>query len=151
MVIDCEKKLNEKQAKELKSSLNYMIDNLLQQKGERFSFSIQFDNGSVFAVGRLNKKNYIVLQDVYGDIQHKISLQEALNINKYALDIQNKLAEITINPEYEFKGFITEQYVDKLLPIFAEKEIKLRAKNIPVYVNIENVLKEKIIEDEFER
>lgn len=151
MVIDCEKKLNEKQAKELKSSLNYMIDNLLQQKGERFSFSIQFDNGSVFAVGRLNKKNYIVLQDVYGDIQYKISLQEALNINKYALDIQNKLTEITINPEYKFKGFITEQYVDKLLPIFAEKEIKLRAKNIPVYVNIENVLKEKIIEDEFER
>ena len=48
MVIDCEKKLNEKQAKELKSSLNYMIDNLLQQKGERFSFSIQFDNGSVY-------------------------------------------------------------------------------------------------------
>ena len=61
MIIDCENKLTDKQIKELKTSLNLMINNIVkylkkrQNNVDKTVFNIVFNNGDKFSIICLNK------------------------------------------------------------------------------------------------
>lgn len=100
MKIDCENKLSEKKAKELSTSLNYLVNNiinvLLKKNVERGSFKIKFDNDSVFSIITFKEKVFVSYVDKYQKKKEMLSLQDALNINKYARDIEYHLLQIYI-------------------------------------------------------
>ena len=63
MIIDCENKLTDKQIKELKTSLNLMINNIVkylkkrQNNVDKTVFNIVFNNGDKFSIICSSSKN----------------------------------------------------------------------------------------------
>lgn len=152
MVIDCEEKLNEKQAKELLTSFNNLIrniaDTLRQSPASIKTFFILFDNKNEFNITIYNNYAYMEYIDIYGNTKEELSLQEVLNINKYSKDIENKLEQIKETGSFQLEAYFTEQDVNKMIPIFAENNVKLRCfKNEEEYIKGNNVLDS---DDEFE-
>lgn len=116
-------------------------------------FKISFDNGSTLqAMAFTTKGNQyfnIEFLDRNGMPCEEISLQEALNLNKYALDIKSRLNSISKSSNFTFHAFFTEQSIKKKIPIYAEynKEERnmtnktqhsaMRSKNIGRYKEID--------------
>ena len=155
MIIDCEYKLTEIQAKELKTSLNYLVNNILSflKKKEynyyKNKFSIIFNNKNVFSI-ILIKNEFVQLSyiNIYGEDNESISLQDALNINKYALDIENHILYDNLD---SFEAYYTEQNIDKIIPIFTERNKKLRIiinnnDNKKNYIDIKNTIEDFMAE-----
>ena len=129
--IDMEGRLGEKRAKELVSSLEYMLNSVAQVLKERAtqtndvcSFKISFDNGkSLQMMAFSNKENtYLNMEffDEYCIPREEISLQEALNLNKYALDIKTRLDSIARSENFTLSAYYTEQSIERKFPIYAE-------------------------------
>lgn len=149
MKIDCENKLSEKKAKELSTSLNYLVNNiidvLLKKNVEKGSFKIKFDNDSVFSIITFKEKVFVSYVDKYQKKKEMLSLQDALNINKYARDIEYQLLQIDNN--HVIKAFYTEQNIEKLIAIFAEKEPLLRQLDKEYHFSIKNTKTENYYKD----
>lgn len=156
MIIDCENKLTDKQVRELKTSVNLMINNIIrylnqkQNNMDRTVFSITFDNGDKFLIiclkNHFNKVSYI---NKYGEEQDTIPLQSALNINKYAKDIENSIKIHRNN--LSFTAYYTEQPIDKIIPLYAKDNISLRKelyyKNYCQYIDVINSRKDIILDE----
>lgn len=145
MIIDCENKLTDKQIKELKTSLNLMINNIVkylkkkQNNVDKTVFNIVFNNGDKFSIICLNKYfNKVSYINKYGEEQDIIPLQSALNINKYVKDIENNIKIHRNN--LSFIAYYTEQPIDKIIPLYAKDNTSLRKelyyKNYCQYVDI---------------
>jgi hypothetical protein len=133
--IDFEHKLSEKNAKVLKTSLNLLIDkvgeklkNCLTSNNDMCKFSIDFNNKESFIirvyVDQKDNDN-ILIQCAYFDAYNKrlntISLNQALNINKYVANIQNQLNYI--KDDTSFQGCFTQVSLSQTIAIFAEHNI----------------------------
>lgn len=156
MKIDIENKLNEKQTKELLTSIKRLFyttirifSNNLNNKQEK-ELSVEFDNGDAFIINLAKENdNNIILKcgfyDCYGEIIEKIPLQHILNLNKYSLEIKQQL-ENGIN-NINLQAYYTEQKLSNF-PIFDSKNKKLEQQNIDytdkVDIDIENVLDEEL-------
>ena len=116
MQIDFQNELGEKTAKLLISSLNNMVSQVIKNLDNYNMFDIVFDNEERFSIN----KNGIMYFDSLGYEADIISLNTALNINKYVLDIQNKIKNIDKNNS--LIGCYTEQDLAKRIPIYGEHE-----------------------------
>lgn len=119
MQIDFENKLGEKKSKLLLTSLNNMISQIISKVSkmeENNFFQINFDNGDMFYIGN-NNISYV---NIIGQELDIISLNTALNINKYVLDIQFKIKNIDKNNS--LIGCYTEQDLTKRIPVYGEHE-----------------------------
>ena len=108
LTIDTQNMLDEKRAKELKTSLNEFIatiikafnDKILQSDIDKieYSFKLEFDNENLFYITSLKNNNSIISEygyiDRYGNYKDTLTLQEALNINKYIKDIEFNIKKI---------------------------------------------------------
>jgi hypothetical protein len=141
MEINCGEKLSEKQAKELKVSLNYLIDNIIkclkENPKKRGIFRLTFDNEAIFQVEVTPKGVFVEYDNKYHEKVEELSLQEALNINKYARDIEVMLSKA--KESYEIAGYFTEQNPFKMICIFGEKDPMLRYQQGEGYVKVFNI------------
>lgn len=135
MKIDIGDKLDEKQSKELISSIKRLIaytyhifEKTVKEDKESKSLTIEFDNGDIFLINTtLNNNKYINTYNYYDNCDNKkkeIPLQSALNINKYCRDIEIKLKN---NSNVIIEGYFTEQKLGKF-PIFKLEDVGLEQK-----------------------
>ena len=143
MIIDCENKLTDKQIKELKTSLNLMINNIVkylkkrQNNVDKTVFNIVFNNGDKFSIICLNKYfNKVSYINKYGEEQDIIPLQSALNI---VFEFILAISEI-LSANLSFTAYYTEQPIDKIIPLYAKDNTSLRKelyyKNYCQYIDI---------------
>jgi len=158
--INMEGRLGEKRAKELITSLEYMLNSVAQvlkdkasQTNELCTFKISYDNGSSLQMMAFTSKGntYFNMEfsDEHGLPREEICLQEALNLNKYALDIRTQLDSISKSADFTFHAFFTEQSIKRKIPIYAEhnkaernmtnktQHSSMRSKNIGRYEEID--------------
>ncbi len=140
IVIDIEHKLDEKKSKELLYSINQMItytfktlhEKALQEKlfDDFLGLKLHFDNKNEFYISTIcNGKSFnddFGYLDKRGQYKDSLTLQEALNINKYALDIEFKLKQSLDQPQTVIDTYYTEQNIDARLPIFNEDDVRAR-------------------------
>ena len=104
ITIDVNGELSAFRARELKESLNYFVK------------SVENELVSFVKNGNENRKEGIV---------KKISLQDALNLNKYALDFEQLVKHGDVNG-HTFRGYYTEQDPQRKLPIYSEADTQER-------------------------
>ena len=135
--IDVENLLSAKQAKELSVSLNLFVNatkkQLIQKcKGEFLysQFKVEYDNGDVFRIfaqtDTIGKtQSFVEYEKRTGELMQVISLQDALNINKYVRDFEQIVKHRDINDNV-FRGYYTEQSIDKKIAIYNESDAQQR-------------------------
>ncbi len=140
LTIDVEHLLDEKRSKELIYSLNELIRTVIKRytdkingdkdKHGRYRLELKFDNGNTFYISALftpkeikTDYGYITQFEGYKDC---LSLQEALNINKYALNIEFRLNQFLNQPRATIEAYYTEQNIGARLPIFNEDDTRAR-------------------------
>lgn len=118
--------LTDQQASELKNSLNYMLNAIknglfeqARKTKESIRFKIQFDNDSYFEFLKdpNMKQMYLIYSNKDGIVTNTLSLQEALNLNKYTLNIQARLKANNFEP---LEAYFTEQSINKFIAIYDE-------------------------------
>lgn len=160
MIISAGGLLNEKQAKELKTSLTNMLKDFsrtlsssLTVKKANAQISITFDNHKslIIRVARTGPNSIISdmqLMDKYGDLHSEMTLQDALNILKYTRNyeymIQSFYKYKSINKTFpnNLIGCYTYQPLHKAIPIYNEmypqnrilSNYKTSIKSIPVRI-----------------
>ena len=150
--------LEEKRAKELQFSLNELINTILNtfkkqlEKSydkKEYIFELEFDNNSSFYITSLYNGNEIIQDygyiDRFGINKDVLELQEALNINKYALEIEKITESFISQNSIKFEGIFLMQNIDRKLPIFHERDVHSRYENIKNteflrYVSVYNIL-----------
>jgi hypothetical protein len=148
LTINFENKLSEKNAKLLSSSINQMISAISEELKQQIDdisttneFIIHFDNGNTFRITVFIQDEFIYssckYENNYGERQETISLQDALNINKYARDIEILLSKL--QPNYTFEAYYTEQPLNRLLPVFREREKLTIQKTDYSNINVTNI------------
>lgn len=135
--IDIDEELSAKQAKELSVSLNLFIKStekiLLSEcyKNKGLAqFKIEFDNGNKFRIiaqidswGKI--QTYVEYENRRGQLLSEISLQDALNINKYVREFEMMIKHNDINNQ-TFRGYYTEQDINKKIAIYNKNDVKQR-------------------------
>lgn len=145
--IDFENKFGEKQAKDLTTSFIRMLSDvsnkleiLCENNKKDYYFTISFDNNSSLTILTYIDNNKIKTEinytDCYANKLEMITLQDALNINKYVLEIQGLIKKNFNNENYNFKAFYTEQPIDKIFPMYKEKEIGLECN---IFIKSKNI------------
>lgn len=149
--INIENKLNEKRSKELKYSINEMINTVINKfykkicsekiDNSSYHFEMEFDNNNSFYIDLIYTNKELIVDygyiDYKGEHKNVISLQEALNINKYSKDIEYNLDKFLQNNEHRFYGCFTTQNIDTKIPIFNENDAKNRKNNEQRYNCVE--------------
>lgn len=113
-------------SKELITSLNYMLNAIKNKMVELnksynniLQFQVSYDNGSYFEFLTHPNSNqlFIIYSNEFGVQTNELSLQEALNLNKYALEIQTKMRNNNLK---EYQVYYTEQNINKFIAIYNE-------------------------------
>ncbi|SDW49939.1 hypothetical protein SAMN05216391_10961 [Lachnospiraceae bacterium KHCPX20] len=129
--------LSEKKTKELVVSLNLFVsaaEKKLSQECRQGKcntrFTVEFDNGNTFRIMvQLDSDNHIrkniEYEDNTGRLLTTIGLQEALNLIKYVREFEHIIKHGDINGK-SFRGYFTEQSLERNIAIFAERDVKER-------------------------
>ncbi len=145
MIIETGGQINEKRSKELATSLNNMIYSIFMELSEEMSknptdqsiktWQLEFDNGNTLYIEVEQTSNGIkksvTFYDCDGEERETISLQDALNVNKYTKDIENQVQQAYKGKAFKcLYGYYTEQPIDKEIIIYDEHNNKERIKII---------------------
>lgn len=145
MTVNIERAFGEKKSKELVESLNNIVNNIVLVLYDSLpnhsscaqQWSLFFDNGNTLSIEvGYHKGEYYKTTDFFdpaGISKQDVSLQEALNINKYSKALEKMVDEYYKSEDFNAPtnklGRFTYQPLDKDLAIFNENNISERNKS----------------------